>query len=96
MNEERLLKILLAPYVTEKTSFAQADRQYAFKVLKDATKAEVKAAVSKLFNVQVTAVNILNVKPELRGGRRPGRKPGWKKAYVTLAQGQTINIEKTA
>lgn len=91
MNQERLLNVLQAPHVSEKaTRYAS---QYIFKVMKDATKPEIKAAVEEIFKVNVKAVRICNVKSRrTRFGRTMGRQQGWKKAYVTLKEGQEIEI----
>lgn len=93
-NEERLLNILLAPQISEKATFvAEKNEQVIFRVVNDATKPEVKAAVEKLFNVTVDSVNISNVKgKQKRFGRSVGRRQDWKKAYVCLAAGQEINF----
>lgn len=94
INEERLLKVLLAPNISEKaTTAAEANNCVVFKVATDATKAEVKAAVEKLFEVSVESVNTLNVKgKEKRTGARTGRRNDWKKAYVTLSEGSEIDF----
>jgi large subunit ribosomal protein L23 len=93
-NEERLLNILLAPQISEKATYvAEKNEQVIFRVVNDATKPEVKAAVEKLFNVTVDSVNISNVKgKQKRFGRSIGRRQDWKKAYVCLAAGQEINF----
>ncbi|HAF44332.1 MAG: 50S ribosomal protein L23 [Nitrosomonadales bacterium] len=93
-NEERLLNILLAPQISEKATFvAEKNEQVIFRVVSDATKPEVKAAVEKLFNVTVDSVQISNVKgKQKRFGRSLGRRQDWKKAYVCLAAGQEINF----
>ncbi len=92
-SQERLLHVLVAPIVTEKTARAGANRQYGFKVAKTACKAEIKTAVETLFNVSVTAVNTLNYDgKEKRFGRSVGRRKAWKKAYVSLAEGQSIEF----
>jgi large subunit ribosomal protein L23 len=93
-NEERLLNILLAPQISEKATFvAEKNEQVIFRVVNDATKPEVKAAVEKLFNVTVDSVQISNVKgKQKRFGRSIGRRQDWKKAYVCLAAGQEINF----
>lgn len=98
MNEERLLKVLLAPHVSEKSTMAaEANNTVVFKVVKDANKAEIKAAVEKLFEVEVTKVNSLNVKGKAkRTGARMGRRKNWKKAYVTLAEGASLDLEDGA
>lgn len=93
MNKERLMTILLAPRVTEKSNRIQVDRQYTFRVCNDATKDEIAQAVKLMFNVDVTAVRVCNVKGKTRNfGRIQGRRKGWKKAYVTLKEGQAINF----
>jgi len=93
-NEERLLNILLAPQISEKATFvAEKNEQVIFRVVNDATKLEVKAAVEKLFSVTVDSVNISNVKgKQKRFGRSIGCRQDWKKAYVCLAAGQEINF----
>lgn len=93
-NEERLLNILLAPQISEKATFvAEKNEQVIFRVVNDATKPEVKAAVEKLFSVTVDSVQISNVKgKQKRFGRSIGRRQDWKKAYVCLAAGQEINF----
>ncbi|MBA2492815.1 MAG: 50S ribosomal protein L23 [Gammaproteobacteria bacterium] len=94
MSQERLMKVLLAPHVSEKSTLAaDSARQHVFKVLPDATKSEVKHAVEMLFSVQVMQVRMLNVKGKLkRHGARRGRRSDWKKAYVQLAPGNDISL----
>ncbi|TKB43929.1 50S ribosomal protein L23 [Thalassotalea mangrovi] len=94
INEERLLKVLLAPNISEKaTVSAEANNTVVFKVATDANKAEIKAAVEKLFEVEVTGVRTLNVKGKAkRTGMRMGRRSDWKKAYVTLKEGSDIDF----
>lgn len=96
MIETRLLSILKAPHVTEKSAqSSHAYRQYAFKVASDATKPEVKKAVEQLFKVNVHSVRICNVKSkQKRVGRIMGQHKGWKKAYVSLPQDQEIDLDK--
>jgi len=98
MSKERLLKILLSPLVSEKSvNAADAGNQFAFKVAKDATKPEIKAAVEMLFEVNVERVQVLNVKGKAkRFGQRMGKRSDWKKAYVRLAEGQDINFAEGA
>ena len=92
-NEERLLKVLLKPHVSEKATFAQEKGQYVFKVLADANKLEIKKAVELMFKVQVKQVQVSNVKSKLKKfGRREGWHKGWKKAFVTLPEGQSIDL----
>jgi large subunit ribosomal protein L23 len=92
--EEKLMKILLAPRITEKSAFIGMHRQYVFKVHNDATKPEVKRAVEYLFDVKVEAVQISLVNSKVkRFGKIEGRRKGWKKAYVKLAEGYKIEFE---
>ena len=93
-REQRLMQILLAPVVSEKSTFVGEKRnQYVFRVASDATKPEVKAAVELMFKTQVKSVSIVNVRgKEKRFGRFMGRRNNWKKAYVALVQGQEINF----
>ncbi|MDX1252923.1 MAG: 50S ribosomal protein L23 [Gammaproteobacteria bacterium] len=88
------MNILLAPHVSEKsTRIADADRQVVFKVVRDATKPEIKGAIELMFNVQVADVRVCNVKGKTkRFGRMEGRRSNWKKAYVTLKPGHDINF----
>lgn len=95
MSEERLLKVLLEPHISEKTTFTSAGYpQYVFKVVKDTNKKEIKAAVEFLFGVSVKDVNICNVKGAVarKFGRAVGQMMSWKKAYVVLEPGQEINV----
>lgn len=92
-GQERLINLLLAPHVSEKSARAAAANQYVFKVLPNATKPEIKAAVELMFNVKVASVNVVNqVGKEKRFGRFTGRRSDTKKAYVSLAEGQTIDF----
>jgi large subunit ribosomal protein L23 len=86
-------QVLLAPVVSEKSYSLLADGKYAFKVHQDAHKTQVRQAVEQLFDVHVVAVNISKVpsKPKRRGLQR-GTRPGWKKAVVKVAPGETIEI----
>jgi len=94
MNEERLLQVLLAPHISEKTSVAaDAANQHTFRVTTDATKSEIKQAVEKLFNVKVKKVQVVNVKGKSkRFGQRLGKRSDWRKAYVALEAGQDIEF----
>ena len=93
-NTERLMTVLLAPVVSEKATYiADKHSQVIFKVMPDATKPEIKAAVELMFKVQVDSVQVAIVKgKEKRFGRFVGRRRGWKKAYVSLKPGQEINF----
>ena len=86
INEERLLKVVLAPHVSEKATLAaEVNNTVVFKVLKDANKEEIKAAVEKLFEVEVNSVRTVNVKGKTkRHGASFGKRKDWKKAYVVL------------
>jgi large subunit ribosomal protein L23 len=93
MNNEKILAVLRAPLVSEKTARIQEQNQYVFEVALTATKADVKSAVESLFNVTVEAVNVMNVKGKNKTFRnRAGRRGDWRKAYVRLAEGQTIDV----
>ncbi len=94
MTQERLMKVVLAPHVTEKSAMAAELRnQYVFKVVKDASKPEVKAAVEMMFDVKVDGVTISNVKGKTkRSGMKLGKRASWKKAFVTLSEGQEIDF----
>ena len=94
MKTERLMQVLLAPIVTEKATFvAEKNQQVAFRVVADATKPEIKAAVELLFKVQVESVQVLNRKGKVkRFGRFMGRRRTERKAYVSLKDGQEIDF----
>ena len=94
MIRERIMNVLLAPQVSEKsTRVAEKLNQVIFRVAKDSTKYEIKTAVEKLFNVKVDRVTTLNVKGKKRNFRqRLGQRQDWKKAYVSLAEGQDIDF----
>ena len=93
-TSERLLQVLLAPQISEKSTYvADKHEQVIFKVARDATKPEIKAAVEMLFKVEVQSVQVLNVKGKTkRFGRFIGRRDHWKKAYVCLKPGQEIDF----
>lgn len=98
MNKERLMNVLIQPHVSEKSANA-ADKgnQYVFRVAGDATKGEVKAAVELMFEVKVEDVNVLNRPSKARRFRNiAGRRSGFRKAYVRLASGQSIDFTGTA
>lgn len=91
-----LYELLRRPLVTEKTSRQTALNQYSFIVADSATRTQVKDAIETIYDVTVTRVNIINVPAKrgrrLRSRRMSIRKPGFKKAVVTLAEGQTLPI----
>jgi large subunit ribosomal protein L23 len=94
LGVDRLHQVIVAPLISEKSSrLAEKRNQAVFKVLPDAKKPEIKVAIEKLFNVTVEAVQTLNVKGKTRRtGKVAGRRSDWKKAYVTLAEGQEIDF----
>lgn len=97
MKEERLLKVILSPHLSEKATIAsQERRQYVFQVCNSAKKPEVKEAVEQLFKTKVELVRIVNVKSKpKRFGSVLGRSKAWKKAYVTLQEGHQIDLAGT-
>jgi large subunit ribosomal protein L23 len=96
--EGRLAQVLVAPIISEKaTRLGEKQNQVLFKVLRDATKPEIKAAVELMFKVEVKAVSVLNQKGKVkRFGRSMGRRDNVRKAYVTLKAGQEINLSGEA
>jgi large subunit ribosomal protein L23 len=97
-DQGRLMNLLSAPIVSEKATFvAEQSNVVTFKVLQDATKPEIKAAVELLFNVEVKSVNVLNVKGKTkRFGKSIGRRDHVRKAYVMLKEGQELNLSGEA
>ena len=94
MNQERLMTVLLGPHVSEKgTVLAEKHNQIVFKVRRDASKAEIRAAVELMFEVKVDGVQVINQKGKSkRFGRFMGKRSDWKKAYVRLAEGHDIDF----
>ena len=94
MDISDLSKIILMPHVSEKSvMIADNVKQQTFKVAQNATKAEVKEAIEKLFEVDVINVNIINVTGKQKVfGRTRGKRKNYKKAYVTLKDGQDIDL----
>jgi large subunit ribosomal protein L23 len=94
MNDERLMRILVAPHISEKSArVADASNQVVFRVLPDACKPEIKRAVEKLFNVEVESVRTASVRgKQKRFQRTPGKRSNWKKAYVRLKPGHDIDF----
>lgn len=85
--------IIIAPVITEKSASNAENNVYTFKVAKSATKTEIKWAVEKAFNVSVVKVNTLNTKPkDKRVGKYTGKTKTYKKAIVTLKDGENIEI----
>jgi len=97
-SEERLMKVLLAPVISEKATYvAEKSEQVIFLVAPDATKPEIKAAVELLFKVQVDSVQVLNREgKEKRSGRFTGRRNHTRRAFVCLKPGQEINFTEEA
>ena len=97
-DEGRLAQVLVAPIVSEKaTAVAEKNNQVMFKVLRDATKPEIKAAVELLFKVEVESVQTVIQKGKVkRFGRSVGRRDHVKKAYVSLKEGQELNFSGEA
>ena len=93
-DQGRLAQVLVEPIVSEKaTAVAEKHNQVLFKVLRDATKPEIKAAVELMFKVEVDAVRTVNQRgKEKRFGRSMGRRDHIKKAYVSLKAGQELNF----
>ena len=90
MSQEKLMNVLIGPHVSEKSArISEGANQFVFRVRRDATKPDVKAAVELMFEVKVSDVNIVNV-----GGKqkRFGQRQDFKKAYVRLAPGQSIDL----
>lgn len=94
MNPERVFTVVREPHISEKATLcAEYNNQYVFKVAIDATKPEVKQAVETLFKVKVTGVQTVRNKGKVKRNRFGfNRKPNWKKAYVSLEEGHTIDI----
>jgi len=92
MNNERMYQIIRYPHVSEKTARLQAEsNQYVFEVSMDATKGQIKQAVEGLFEVDVENVQVVKLKGKRKSFRfRAGRQKDWKKAYVRIKAGQTI------
>jgi len=88
---------ILAPVITEKATLLSEQNKVVFRVAEAATKDEIAAAVEALFKVNVTKVNTINVKGKNKAFKnRMGRRADWRKAYVTLAEGQSIDVMATA
>ena len=90
-RQERLMTVIHGPHLSEKAHIASENNQVVLKVRKDATKSEIRQAVELLFDVGVDDVTVVNVKGKnKRFGRTLGRRPDWKKAYVRLAEGSSL------
>jgi len=94
MNKDRLMQVLVSPVISEKSTLAaDANRQFVFQVLPDATKPEIRKAVEMLFDVKVENVRVVNIQgKKKRFGTIMGRRNGVRKAYVRLAEGNDIDF----
>ena len=93
MNQEKVLKVLLGPIISEKTTLATANNQYVFKVRTDSNKREIRAAVETLFGVKVEDVTTSNVKGKKKIFKgKVGRRVNWKKAVVRVSEGQMLDV----
>lgn len=95
MSHARLYSVIIGPHVSEKTTLLHGtDNQYAFKVVANATKPEIQEAVETLFDVDVDGVQVVNVKGKTKrtARRTPRKRSDWKKAYVRVADGQSIDF----
>lgn len=93
MKDTKYLEIIKAPVITEKSQLAKENGQYTFKVNPKANKIEIKNAIEKIFKVNVASIKTINIKPKKRRvGRYTGYTNKWKKAIVTLKDGQTIDL----
>jgi len=92
-HQERIMTVIQGPHLSEKAHIAAENNQVVFKVRPDATKAEIKKAVELLFEVDVSSVTVANYQgKQKRHGTTRGRRNNWKKAYVRLAEGSTIDF----
>jgi large subunit ribosomal protein L23 len=92
-HQERILTVLQGPHLSEKSHICAEQNQIVFKVRTDATKSEIKQAVELLFEVSVEKVQVMNYQGKVkRHGTTQGRRPSWKKAYVRLAEGSSIDF----
>jgi large subunit ribosomal protein L23 len=93
ISPERVYEVVRAPLITEKSTLLSEKNQFVFRVANDATKPEIKAAIETLFKVKVTGVNTLITKGKIKRFKgRPGVRSDVKKAFVTLAEGQSIDF----
>ena len=93
ISQERMYDVIRAPVITEKSTRLSEYNQVTFRVAPDATKPEIKAAVEGLFGVKVTGVNTIRQTGKVKRFRgRPGKRPDYKKAIVSLAEGDSIDI----
>jgi len=92
-HDERIMTVIQGPHLSEKSHIAAENNQIVFKVRPDATKMEIKKAVEMLFEVNVDNVTVVNYQgKQKRHGMTRGRRASWKKAYVRLAEGSSIDF----
>ena len=94
LDQERLMAVVLGPHVSEKTTImADKHNQVVFRVRRDSNKVDIRRAVELLFSVKVEQVQVVNCRGKIkRSGNEWGRRQNWKKAYVTLAEGDDIDF----
>lgn len=93
ITNEHLFEVLRAPHISEKSARLAEHNQYVFEVAPGADKKTIKTAVEALFNVTVESVTVVNVKGKVKSFRfRNGKRNGWRKAYVRLPEGQSIDV----
>ena len=94
LDQERLMTVVLGPHVSEKTTImADKHNQVVFRVRRDSNKTDIRRAVELLFSVKVEQVQVVNCRGKIkRSGNEWGRRQNWKKAYVTLAEGDDIDF----
>jgi large subunit ribosomal protein L23 len=94
MGETSPYRVIKRPVITEKSNIATGDNHYTFEVDRRANKTQIREAVEHIFNVDVVAVRVMNMSPKYGrwGRKRVKRNPAWKKAIVTIAQDQRIEI----
>lgn len=93
MNQERIMKVLQRPHISEKSALIAEGNQLIFRVVKDANKQEIKAAVELMFQVKVADVRVLRQKGKAKKfGQMMGKRSDWKKAYIRLMPGQELDI----
>jgi len=94
MNKDRLMQIIVSPVISEKSTIAaDQNKQFVFRVLKNASKPEISRAVELMFSVEVDQVRVLNCKGKAkRFGQMMGRRSDWKKAYIKLKPGHDIDF----
>jgi large subunit ribosomal protein L23 len=94
MGEMSAYHVIKRPIITEKSTIAAGDNQYTFEVDRQASKTQIREAVEHIFNVDVVGVRVMNMAPKYGrwGRKRVKRRPAWKKAIVTIASDQRIEI----